>query len=124
MKGLLIASFRPMQSKRAIQSSVSIRLISAALALSIQSCGTAGDITSGIDDIRVPAGFRIEVFVDDVPNARSMALGESTLFVGSKTEGKVYAIPLEETESGPSAGTRSRRRCAPGAPGAGGGVPD
>ena len=93
-----------MHSKGTIQSSLGIRLIFAALALSIQSCGTAGDVTSRVDSIKVPEGFRIEVFADDVPNARSMALGEATLFVGSKTEGKVYAIPLEETESGPRAG--------------------
>jgi hypothetical protein len=44
--------------------------------------------------IRLPEGFRIEVFAADVPNARSMALGDYTLFVGTRTVGDVYAIPL------------------------------
>jgi len=47
-----------------------------------------------LDKIRMPPGFRISVYVDDVPNARSMVLGqERTLFVGTRNEGKVYAIP-------------------------------
>ncbi|MGZ5043015.1 MAG: PQQ-dependent sugar dehydrogenase, partial [Usitatibacter sp.] len=38
-------------------------------------------------------GFEIAVFADNVPNARSMALGEGgTLFVGSMSAGNVYAI--------------------------------
>ncbi len=43
--------------------------------------------------IRLPAGFKIEVYASNVPNARSMALGDNgTLFVGSRSAGKVYAI--------------------------------
>lgn len=42
----------------------------------------------------LPAGFAVELFAR-VPNARQMALGERTLFVGSMRAGKVYAIPLE-----------------------------
>ena len=41
----------------------------------------------------VPPGFEIELFAR-VPNARQMALGKNTLFVGSMRAGKVYAIPL------------------------------
>jgi glucose/arabinose dehydrogenase len=44
--------------------------------------------------LKPPPGFAIEVFAR-VPNARQMALGRSTLFVGSMREGKVYAIPLQ-----------------------------
>ena len=44
-------------------------------------------------DIRLPAGFTIELYADNVPGARSMALGaRGTLFVGSRGEGKVYAL--------------------------------
>ena len=44
--------------------------------------------------IKLPDGFHIEVYTDSVPNARSMALGsEGTLYVGTHTEGKVYALP-------------------------------
>jgi glucose/arabinose dehydrogenase len=43
--------------------------------------------------IRLPPGFAIDVYAADVPNARSMTLGDKgTLFVGSRSAGKVYAI--------------------------------
>jgi len=44
--------------------------------------------------LKAPPGFEIELFAR-VPNARQMALGKSTLFVGSMREGKVYAVPLQ-----------------------------
>ena len=44
--------------------------------------------------LQLPPGFEIELFVR-VPNARQMALGNNTLFVGSMRAGKVYAIPLQ-----------------------------
>jgi glucose/arabinose dehydrogenase len=43
--------------------------------------------------LKAPPGFEIELFAR-VPNARQMALGKTTLFVGSMREGKVYAVPL------------------------------
>ena len=44
-------------------------------------------------DIKLPPGFRIEVYAPDVPNARQMALGPpGVVFVGSRAEGKVYAV--------------------------------
>ena len=43
--------------------------------------------------LRVPDGFRITIFSDEVPNARQMALGdEGTIFVGSRRAGSVYAL--------------------------------
>jgi glucose/arabinose dehydrogenase len=46
-----------------------------------------------LDKIRLPEGFRISVYADNVPQARSLALGErGTLFVGSSGD-KVYAVP-------------------------------
>jgi glucose/arabinose dehydrogenase len=46
-----------------------------------------------VNDIKLPAGFRIAVYAADVPNARQMALGPGgVVFVGSKSEGKVYAV--------------------------------
>ena len=46
-----------------------------------------------LDRIRLPAGFVISVFADNVPNARSMSQGaRNTLFVSTRSEGKVYAI--------------------------------
>jgi len=81
------------------------RVIVAILALGIQSCGSAGDVGSNVDRIALPEGFRLELFADDVPNARSMTLGESTLFIGSRTAGRVYAIPLLGTGPELRAGT-------------------
>ena len=43
--------------------------------------------------ITLPPGFSISVYAGNVPGARSMALGaKGTLFVGTRGEGKVYAI--------------------------------
>lgn len=54
---------------------------------------TSGQETLPLDQIKLPAGFQIAVYAGDVPGARSMALGSSgTLFVGSRTQGNVYAI--------------------------------
>lgn len=45
------------------------------------------------DSIKLPPGFNISVYAPDVPGARSMAIGaRGTLFVGSRGEGKVYAV--------------------------------
>jgi glucose/arabinose dehydrogenase len=45
------------------------------------------------DGLTVPAGFRLSVYADGVENARQMALGSGgTVFVGSRTAGKVYAV--------------------------------
>jgi glucose/arabinose dehydrogenase len=52
-----------------------------------------------LEQIRLPPGFRIELFAR-VPNARQMALGRDTLFVGSMRAGKVYAIPLDQGRAG------------------------
>ena len=41
----------------------------------------------------VPAGFKFEVFAENVTNARMMALGpQGTVFVGSMQAGKVHAV--------------------------------
>ena len=46
-----------------------------------------------LDEIRLPPGFRISLYAEGMPHARSLALGaEGTLFVGS-TGDKVYAVP-------------------------------
>ena len=46
-----------------------------------------------IPEINLPDGFQIEVLTDQVPGARSMALGDKgTLFVSTMREGKVYAV--------------------------------
>ncbi len=46
-----------------------------------------------LEKIRLPDGFKIEIYAKGVSNARQMALGDKgTLFVGSRTAGKIYAV--------------------------------
>jgi glucose/arabinose dehydrogenase len=46
-----------------------------------------------LDGITLPPGFAIELYAANVPGARSMTLGaRGTLFVGTRGEGKVYAL--------------------------------
>ena len=50
-----------------------------------------------LDKIKLPAGFNIEVYAENVENARQMALGEQgTLFVGSRRAGKLWAVTDED----------------------------
>jgi len=61
------------------------------------SCSPENGETSSagapVDGISLPAGFRIEMYAESVPGARSMALGEgNTLFVGTRDVGAVYAV--------------------------------
>lgn len=68
--------------------------ISILLALLIIFLSTlAGCNELPLDEIKLPPGFSISLYAENVPNARSMVLGENgTLFVGTRTEGKVYAL--------------------------------
>ena len=46
-----------------------------------------------VNKLKVPAGFKIEVWVDGVPEARSLALGDKgTVFVSNRNLSNVYAI--------------------------------
>jgi glucose/arabinose dehydrogenase len=64
------------------------------------SCGyVAGHLPSGteaaegIEEIRLPAGFRIELWADEIEGARSMALSPSGIvYVGTRTKDKLYAV--------------------------------
>lgn len=50
-----------------------------------------------LSDIQLPPGFRISFYATGVPNARSLALGPAgTLFVGTRTAGRVYALVDED----------------------------
>jgi glucose/arabinose dehydrogenase len=52
-----------------------------------------GDNGVGNYDIKLPPGFHIGIYAKDVTDARSMALSPNgVLFVGTRVEGKVYAI--------------------------------
>ncbi|NKB66568.1 MAG: sorbosone dehydrogenase family protein [Candidatus Latescibacteria bacterium] len=63
------------------------------------ACSTAdkgervGNRPLPLKDISLPPGFAIELYADDVPGARSLARGPAgTLFVGTRDQGKVYAL--------------------------------
>ncbi len=46
-----------------------------------------------VNTLKVPAGFKVEVWADGVPEARSLALGDKgTVFVGNRNLKDVYAI--------------------------------
>jgi glucose/arabinose dehydrogenase len=69
-------------------------LFSLLLLLLTPSCSPV-DSDSGVslDTIKLPPGFSISLYASNVPNARSMALSpRGILFVGTRTEGNVYAI--------------------------------
>jgi glucose/arabinose dehydrogenase len=61
----------------------------------------ACDTSSRLKSIRLPPGFAIEIYAPDVPGARSMTLGErGTVFVGTRGDGKVYAVVRREGDRG------------------------
>ena len=78
-----------------------MKLTAAAVLLSLSLMGApSAHAAASLDGIRLPPGFRIELVTDRVPDARQMALGpwqsgRGTLFVGSSTSGKVYAVALD-----------------------------
>jgi len=46
-----------------------------------------------VDKLKVPAGFKVEVWVDGIPEARSLALGDKgTVFVSNRLAKNVYAV--------------------------------
>ena len=63
------------------------------------AAATAAVAAPQLDKLRVPAGFRVELVSDAVPNARQMALGrhdaaQAIVYVGSAGAGKVYALQV------------------------------
>jgi glucose/arabinose dehydrogenase len=46
-----------------------------------------------VDKLKVPAGFKVEIYADGIPEARSLALGDKgTVFVSNRNLKDVYAI--------------------------------
>ena len=55
------------------------------------STGRSTDIP--LEFVKLPPGFKIDIYAADIPNARSMALSpQGTLFVGTRKAGRVYAV--------------------------------
>ncbi len=51
-----------------------------------------------LERIKLPPGFEISLFTDEVPGARSLAVGKETVFVGTM-KGRVYAVPFKEAKA-------------------------
>ncbi len=57
------------------------------------SPATANTPQEIVKQLHIPTGFSLSIYADNVPNARSLALGDNGIvFVGSGCEGKVYAL--------------------------------
>lgn len=74
---------------------MTIRLIALVAAMSVMvlyaQCLRASSLA--LDSIKLPPGFSITLYASGVTNARGMVLGKKgTLFVGSRKEGRVYAV--------------------------------
>lgn len=71
--------------------------VTAALVLPVAIAAPAVAQRSSLERIKLPPGFEISIFANNVPNARSMALGRGdVLFVGTRSAGKVYALRFRD----------------------------
>ena len=63
----------------------------------VPASATSSAAEANLAKIKLPAGFRIAYFAQNVPGARELAVGpDGTVYVGTKdegTKGKVYALP-------------------------------
>src|SRR3989442_1066108 len=80
-----------------MRAAVSASVAAPFAALLALGCGSLTGFLPGAaaepGDITLPPGFQISVYAGDVPNARQMAAGpDGIVFVGSRSEGKVYAV--------------------------------
>ena len=74
--------------------------ILAVISLLFLGAQSSAQTVPGLSDISLPDGFSIEVWADEVPNARSLALGESgTVFVSTRRDGRVYAVVQSDDEA-------------------------
>ena len=70
-----------------------IRLLMLSLFALVAFQAPAPSQKPGVETLKLPPGFSIEVYATGVQDARQMALGsEGTVFVGSRRVGNVYAI--------------------------------
>jgi glucose/arabinose dehydrogenase len=67
----------------------------ASLAFALLLCGRVVADELPLDQLHAPPGFKIELLAR-VPDAREMALGPHVLYVGSRHEGKVVAVRLDD----------------------------
>ncbi|MBN2731361.1 MAG: sorbosone dehydrogenase family protein [Balneolaceae bacterium] len=71
-----------------------------AIVILLSSCNSySGNAQQAIEGLSMPEGFTVEVYANDVEGARSMARSsEGILYVGTRSEGKVYAILDEDND--------------------------
>jgi glucose/arabinose dehydrogenase len=69
-------------------------IVSLTTIFSVNSCRAASTVKGDyLELIHLPPGFEISLYAENVPNARSMVLSPGgVLFVGTRREGKVYAV--------------------------------
>src|SRR5438034_6756420 len=80
-------------SRVALAGGLSLALLIVVGCIPGQFAGFLPTSAAELGDITLPPGFRIELYAADVPNARQMAAGPAgVVFVGSRSEGKVYAV--------------------------------
>ncbi|MFN8420198.1 MAG: PQQ-dependent sugar dehydrogenase [Anaerolineae bacterium] len=73
--------------------SLLVLVVTALLLIIAPSVPVTAQSNLPLNSITLPEGFNIEVYASNVPNARSMVLGDNgTLFVGTRQAGNVYAI--------------------------------
>jgi glucose/arabinose dehydrogenase len=67
--------------------------LAAACGLAVVAAQSPAPARLPLSTLKLPPGYSISVYADNVPNARSMTLGPGgTLFVGTRTAGNVYAV--------------------------------
>lgn len=72
-------------------------LIAAGLTISPVACAQS---ELDLSEINLPPGFSIEIWSDEVPNARSLALGANgTVFASTRRDGRVYALMPRDNAS-------------------------
>ncbi len=77
----------------AMRFSILPRMISIGILLAVFTNSAFAKSVPPIERLQLPPGFQISVYSADVPNARELAVGPSgTVFVGSRSAGKVYAL--------------------------------
>jgi glucose/arabinose dehydrogenase len=69
------------------------KLFHAGLVVVIATASAACHAAPAVDKLKLPPGFQIAIYADNVPNARSLALGKKgTVFVGTRAGDEVYAL--------------------------------
>jgi glucose/arabinose dehydrogenase len=57
------------------------------------ACAKSGNHQDVLKQLHLPDGFKISIYADNVPNARSLVLSDDgVVFAGTFSEGKVYAL--------------------------------